>query len=219
MNRSGSANISVIFYAFLLAVLSPVAVAQEVRLQAIFGSSAMFEINGKQRLLKAGKSSPEGVQLLSVTSDQARVLIDGREQRLTLAAPIAAKYAEVNRAEVRLTADSRGHYSTAAWINGRRVNVMVDTGATSIAFNYPTAKNLGLDLSRAKPMTVSTASGVEQAYRVQLDSVTIGGIKVHNVEATVLGSDFPRITLLGNSFLSRVDMQQQDGLLLLRARN
>ncbi|QIL91364.1 TIGR02281 family clan AA aspartic protease [Microbulbifer sp. SH-1] len=202
-----------------LAVLPQLSVAQEVRLQAIFGTSAMFEIDGRQRLLKAGKTSPEGVTLKSVTSDYALVQIDGREQKLTLAAPVAASYASVERAEVRLSADSRGHYNTSAWINGRRVEVMVDTGATSIAFNYPTAKSLGLDLARAQPMTVSTASGVERAYRLQLSSVTIGGITVHNVDATVLGNDFPRVTLLGNSFLSRVDMQQQDGLLLLRARD
>ncbi|MBY6190278.1 TIGR02281 family clan AA aspartic protease [Microbulbifer agarilyticus] len=207
---------------FILAVtllVPAIAGAQDVRLQAIFGTSAMFEVNGKQRLLKSGKTSPEGVTLVSVTSEYALVRIDGREQKLTLAAPVAANYAEAQRAEVRLNPDSRGHYSTTAWINGRRVNVMVDTGATSIAFNYPTAKSLGLDLSRAKPMTVSTASGVEKAYRLQLASVTIGGITVHNVDATVLGSDFPSVTLLGNSFLSRVDIQQQGGLLLLRARN
>ncbi|QHQ40699.1 TIGR02281 family clan AA aspartic protease [Microbulbifer hydrolyticus] len=203
----------------LLLALSPLASAQDVRLQAIFGTSAMFEIDGRQRLLKSGKTSPEGVTLVSVTSDVALIAIDGREQKLTLAAPVAASYAQADRAEVRLNPDSRGHYSTTAWVNGRRVNVMVDTGASSIAFNYPTAKSLGLDLARARPMTVTTASGVERAYRLQLASVTIGGITVHNVEATVLGSDFPQVTLLGNSFLSRVDMQQQDGLLLLRARN
>lgn len=203
----------------LLAALPQLAAAQEVRLQAIFGSSAMFEIDGKQRLLKPGKTSPEGVKLVSVTSEAALVQVDGRELRLTLAAPVAANYEKVEKAEVRLAPDSGGHYRTTAWINGRSVPVMVDTGATSIAFNYPTARNLGLDLSRARPLNVSTASGVAKAYRVQLDSVTIGGIKVHNVEATVLGNDFPEVTLLGNSFLSRVDMQQQDGLLLLRARN
>ncbi|WP_295801051.1 TIGR02281 family clan AA aspartic protease [uncultured Microbulbifer sp.] len=203
----------------MLAIAAQAAMAQDVRLKAIFGSSAMFEIDGKQRLLKSGKTSPEGVQLVSVTSDYALVKINGHQQRLTLAAPVAASYATAEKAEVRLVPDSRGHYSTTAWVNGRQIPVMVDTGATSIAFNYPTARKLGLDLTRAQPMTVSTASGVEKAYRLQLDRVTIGGITVHNVEATVLGNDFPQITLLGNSFLSRVDMQQRDGLLLLRARN
>ncbi|MCK7596276.1 TIGR02281 family clan AA aspartic protease [Microbulbifer sp. CAU 1566] len=207
------------FLVVIALLLPAIGSAQDVRLKAIFGTSAMFEIDGKQRLLKSGKTSPEGVTLVSVTSDHALVKMDGREQRLTLAAPVASQYAEVSKAEVRLSPDRRGHYNTSAWINGRQVPVMVDTGATSIAFNYPTAKSLGLDLSRAQPMRVSTASGVEQAYRLQLSSVTIGGITVHNVDATVLGNNFPQVTLLGNSFLSRVDMQQQDGLLLLRARD
>ncbi|MFD1217476.1 MULTISPECIES: retropepsin-like aspartic protease family protein [Microbulbifer] len=216
-NRGVRRGLGIVLAGFFLIPLQTI--AQDVRLQAIFGSSAMFEIEGNKRLLKSGKTSPEGVKLVSVTSDYALIEMNGREQRLSLAAPVAASYAKVSKAEVRLNPDSRGHYSTTAWINGRRVPVMVDTGATSIALNYPMAKSLGLDLSRAKPVTVSTASGVEQAYHIQLSSVTIGGITVHNVEATVLGSDFPRVTLLGNSFLSRVDMQQQDGLLLLRARN
>ncbi|SEA45762.1 retropepsin-like aspartic protease family protein [Microbulbifer marinus] len=195
------------------------AVAQQVQLKGLFGNSAMLEINGQQRLLKAGQKTPEGVKLLEATTKYARVLIDGREQKLTLAAPVAASYAEASRAEVRLKPDGRGHYSTNAWVNGRSVAIMVDTGATSIAFNYPTARRLGLNLERAQPIRVSTANGIARAYKVNLDSVTIGGIKLHNVEATVHADDFPQITLLGNSFLSRVDMEQQGGVLILRARN
>ena len=207
---------------FALAVtlaLSAAAQAQDVRLQGLFGSSAMLEVDGRQRLLKAGQRSPEGVRLLEATSEYARIEIAGKEQKLTLDAPVAASYAGAERAEVRLVADKRGHFSTSAWINGRRVPVLVDTGATSIAFNYPTARSLGLNLERAQPIQVSTANGIARAYKLKLNSVAIGGIKLHNVEATVHADDFPQITLLGNSFLSRVDMEQQRGLLILRARN
>ncbi|WP_323845460.1 retropepsin-like aspartic protease family protein [Microbulbifer magnicolonia] len=199
--------------------LSVGAAAQQVQLKALFGSSAMLEVDGRQRLLKAGQKSPEGVQLLEATSGYARVLIDGRERKLTLDAPVAASYEQSSRAEVRLTPDGRGHYSTSAWVNGRSVSMMVDTGATSIAFNYPTARRLGLNLERAQPIQVSTANGIARAYKVNLDSVTIGGIKLHNVDATVHADDFPQITLLGNSFLGRVDMEQQGGVLILRARH
>jgi len=205
---------------FTLCLILPMAAAaQQVQLKGLFGSSAMLEIDGRQRLLKAGQKSPEGVQLIEATTRYARVKIDGREQKLTLDAPVAASYAEVSRAEVRLTPDSRGHYSTSAWVNGHSVEMMVDTGATSIAFNYPTARRLGLDLERAQPIQVATANGVARAYKLNLDSVTIGGIKLHNVDATVHADDFPHITLLGNSFLGRVDMEQQGGVLILRARN
>ena len=202
-----------------LCLISLPLAAQQVQLKGLFGSSAMLEIDGRQRLLKAGQVSPEGVQLLEATTRHALVKIDGREQKLTLKAPIAASYERASQAEVRLMPDSRGHYSTSAWVNGRRVPVMVDTGATSIAFNYPTAQRLGLNLERAHPIQVSTANGIARAYRIQLASITIGGIKLHNVDATVHADDFPSITLLGNSFLSRVDMEQQRGVLILRARN
>ncbi|WP_193161721.1 retropepsin-like aspartic protease family protein [Microbulbifer hainanensis] len=203
----------------LLCLIPLAAVAQQVQLKGLFGSSAMLEIDGEQRLLRAGQKSPEGVRLLETTTHYARISVNGKVQKLTLDAPIASNYSRSERAEVRLTPDSRGHYSTSAWVNGRRVPMMVDTGATSIAFNYPTARRLGLNLDRARPIQVSTANGVTQAYRLTLDTVTIGGIKLHNVEATVQGSDFPQITLLGNSFLSRVDMEQQRGVLILRARD
>ncbi|WP_308366016.1 MULTISPECIES: TIGR02281 family clan AA aspartic protease [unclassified Microbulbifer] len=208
-----------IFFTVLCLTPPLAAPAQQVQLKGLFGSSAMLEIDGRQRLLKSGQQSPEGVKLLEATTDYARVRIDGREQKLTLDAPVAASYQRAERAEVRLMPDSRGHYSTSGWVNGRRVSMMVDTGATSIAFNYPTARRLGLDLERAQPIRVSTANGVTQAYRLKLDSVTIGGIKLHSVDATVHTDDFPQITLLGNSFLSRVDMEQQRGVLILRARN
>nr|WP_255775277.1 TIGR02281 family clan AA aspartic protease [Microbulbifer sediminum] len=193
--------------------------AQQVQLKALFGTSAMLQVDGKQRLLKSGETSPEGVRLLEANSSFARVKVDGRVQKLTLDAPVAARYAEAARTEVRLVADSRGHFSTDAWVNGRRVPVMVDTGATSIALNYPTAQRLGLNLDNARAVRVATANGIARAYQVTLSSVTVGGIKLHNIDATVHADNFPHITLLGNSFLSRVDMEQQRGMLILRARN
>nr|WP_255774622.1 TIGR02281 family clan AA aspartic protease [Microbulbifer zhoushanensis] len=193
--------------------------AQQVQLKALFGTSAMLEVDGRQRLLKSGETSPEGVRLLEANSEFARVKVGDREQKLTLDAPVAARYAKSERKEVRLVADSRGHFSTDAWVNGLRVPVLVDTGATSIAFNFPTAQRLGLDLERAEPVRVATANGVTRAYRVTLASVTVGSIKLHNIEATVHANNFPHITLLGNSFLSRLDMEQQRGMLILRARN
>ncbi|WP_346837497.1 TIGR02281 family clan AA aspartic protease [Microbulbifer sp. SAOS-129_SWC] len=203
----------------LLCLLPLAAAAQQVQLKGLFGQSAMLQVDGHQRLLKSGQKSPEGVVLLEVTTEYARVRVDGREQKLTLDAPVATNYQRSQRAEVRLMPDNLGHYSTSAWVNGRRVSMMVDTGATAIAFNYPTARRLGLNLDRAQRIRVSTANGVTSAYQLTLGSVTIGGIKLHNVVATVHANDFPQITLLGNSFLSRVDMEKQRGVLILRARN
>lgn len=206
-----------LFFLGLLVAVS--ADAQQVQLKGLFGDSALLEIDGRQRILKSGDKSPEGITLLETTTSFALIQIAGRKQKLTLDASIATSYAKAEKAEVRLLADSRGHYSTEAWVNGRRVPMMVDTGATSIAMNYPTARRLGLNLSGAKKIPISTANGVTSAYLINLSSVTIGGIKLHNVAATVHTDDFPQVVLLGNSFLGRLDMEQQGGVLILRARN
>ncbi|WP_444918235.1 retropepsin-like aspartic protease family protein [Microbulbifer sp. JMSA003] len=206
-----------VFFLSLLIALS--ANAQQVQLKGLFGDSAMLEIDGRQKILKAGQKSPEGVTLLEATTRYARISVSGREQKLTLDAPIATSFAKAAKAEVRLPADSRGHYLTNAWVNGLRVPMMVDTGATNIAINYPTARRLRLNLDNAEEVLVSTANGITSVYRVNLSSVTIGGIKVHNVDATVHADDFPQVVLLGNSFLSQVDMEQQGGVLVLRARH
>ncbi|QFT56395.1 TIGR02281 family clan AA aspartic protease [Microbulbifer sp. THAF38] len=207
------------FWLLLGLLVSSTVWAQQVQLKGLFGGSAMLEIDGRQRILKAGQQSPEGVGLIEATTSYAHIRVNGREQKLTLDAPIAASYAQAERAEVRLMGDSRGHFNTDAWINGMRVPVMVDTGATTLAINYPTAQRLRLNLSGAKRIPVSTASGITSAYLINLSSVTIGGIKLHNVEATVHPDNFPQVVLLGNSFLGRLDMEQQRGVLILRARN
>lgn len=192
--------------------------AQEVHLQALFGNSAALEVDGYRRILKTGQTSPEGVQLLEANSDFAHIKFNGREQRLTLNTSVATSYQKPNRSEARLTADEGGHFTTNAWVNGRKVSVMVDSGATSVVFNYPTARRLGLNLNNAQTIKVSTANGITTAHQVNLKSVIIDGIKLTNVHATVHTDAFPQVALLGNSFLSRVDMQQQNGVLILRAR-
>lgn len=58
---------------FLLCLIVPLAAAaQQVRLKGLFGSSAMLEIDGRQRLLKTGQESPEGVKLLEANTRFAR---------------------------------------------------------------------------------------------------------------------------------------------------
>jgi len=95
---------------------------------------------------------------------------------------------------------------------------MVDTGATTVAMNLPTAKALGLNYRAGEAINVNTANGVATAYIVMLDSVRVGDVEVRNVMASVSMGDFPAEILLGNSFLSRVDMRRENGLLVLEAQ-
>ena len=50
---------------------------------------------------------------------------------------------------------------------------------------------------------------------VTLRSVSVGGIRVENVQATVLEGDFPSTILLGMTYLQHVDMEENNGVLSL----
>jgi len=59
----------------------------------------------------------------------------------------------------------------------------------------------------------TTASGIVPAWSLSLTSVSVGEVELKLVNAVVIEGNFPDISLLGMSFLSRLKMQD-DGLLL-----
>lgn len=107
------------------------------------------------------------------------------------------------RAELAVGAN--GHFFTEAEMNGRRIDVMVDTGASIVALTYEDAAAIGV-APAAKEFThqVSTANGIAKVAPVVLDRVQIGDIMVRRVEAAVIERGKLRTTLLGNSFLGRL---------------
>ena len=97
-----------------------------------------------------------------------------------------------------------GHYRAEAIINGTKVDVLVDTGATGVAISQKVADKLGLKSHSA--IRTSTANGDSVAYVTRLDSVKLGGIEAKDIAANIspgLDGD----ALLGMSFLSRMDVR------------
>jgi len=190
--------------------------APDIRVNGLFAGSAVLSINGKQRVLKQGQTSPEGVTLIESDSRHALLEVDGARVSLGLSEQISSSFRAAEVAEVRIPRADNGHYFVSGFINGRPVDFMVDTGATSIAMNLHHAKQLGVNYRRGRKGAASTAGGVVSAYHVPLEKLTIGNITLHQVEATVVIGDFPSQVLLGNSFLSRVEMREEEGVMVLR---
>jgi aspartyl protease family protein len=106
---------------------------------------------------------------------------------------------------VALSADSRGHYQVDASINGRAVEALVDTGATTVALTAESARRIGIYLTRSDfTMQISTANGTVVAAPVTLSQVRVGAIMVRNVPAVVMPGNMLSTNLLGMSFLSRL---------------
>jgi aspartyl protease family protein len=109
-----------------------------------------------------------------------------------------------------------GHFWTDARIDGRRVEFVVDTGATTIALRESDAARLGLHPSqRDYTVKVNTANGISRAAPVLLRRVEIGDIVVRDVPALVQPDHALGVNLLGMTFLSKVRWTHERGRLVL----
>lgn len=107
---------------------------------------------------------------------------------------------------VLLPAGAGGHYQGDFKINGRPVQGMIDTGATYVAINESTARRLGVSGSDLDyRYTTQTANGTSKVALVKLDRLEIGTIRVRDVEAVVAKDSALSTTLIGMSFLKKLN--------------
>lgn len=203
----------------LLAGIGSVVHAADVVVVGLFAGKAVVVINGGvPRTLSVGQTTPEGVRLLAAKSDSAEFEIDGKRQVLSLGEGRYGRAAASTSPAATLYADRDGHFISEGTINGISVRFVVDTGATAIAMSSREAGHLGLNYRAGTRARASTANGIIVVYNVKLDTVRVGGIELHNVDAVVHDSDHPPIVLLGMSFLNRVDLRRDGTLMTLTQR-
>jgi aspartyl protease family protein len=121
-----------------------------------------------------------------------------------------------NYRSVVLTKGDNGHFHTEARVDGRRVEFVVDTGATQIALRESDAARLGFHPTpRDYSIRVHTANGMTRAAVVRLRMVEIGGIVVRDLPALVHPDEALGVNLLGMSFLSQVRFNHDRGKLVI----
>ena len=204
----------------MLAILASVpGSAADVRVVGLFNDRAVVLVDGRQYLLNPGETSPEGVTLVSASSDSAVLEVDGRRITAVLDGRVSARKRSATSREVRIRRNTAGMYSTVGSINGLPVSFLVDTGATQIAMNSAQARRLGIDYRViGDPAAVTTASGQEHAWLVVLDTVKVGELALHNVSGVVIEGSQPAETLLGMSFLGRLEITNDGQLMTLRQK-
>ena len=203
------------FLTLFLCLFTHVCLGLEVEAKMLAQGSAVLVIDGTQRMLREGKRSPEGVLLVSANGKQAVLEFEGKRKTISLSRSIGSKFEKANKTEIRIASGRGGHHYTKGLINGMPVDFVVDTGASTIAMNRFVAERLGIDYRAGIPITVSTANGNAKAFRVVLPSVSVGNIVVHQVEASVSTTESPSVVLLGNSYLGKVDLKIDEGVLVL----
>jgi len=203
-----------------LSLASAPAWAQSVAMTGSMGSKALLVVNGGAPKALAAGDAHQGVKVLSVGADQATVEVGGKRQTVTLGgAPVSVGGGGGGGggSQIVLTASSGGHFLTLGSINGRSVQFMVDTGATSVAMGADDARHMGIDFEKAPRLAGSTANGTVWMYRVKLRSVRIQDVEVNEVDAVVVPQGMPHV-LLGNSFLTRFQMKRDNDVMTLTRR-
>ena len=189
----------------------------KITVVGLFSDKAVIKVDGKQHVLSVGQTSPEGVKLISSNSREAVLEIDGEQKTYGLGTHISSNYEKPAAGKIVTVApDGMGMYEVNGSINGFQVDFVIDTGATLVSMNKHHAKRIGLNYKlEGKESLSQTAAGYSKIYIVNLKKVRIGDIEIADVEGAVHDDDFPKVILLGNSFLNRLKLNREGALLLL----
>ena len=206
---------------------TPLAIAQSVALAGMLGNKALLVVNGGAPKSVAAGEKHMDVKVISTSGDQAVLELNGKRHTLRVGdAPVSVGAAGGTGGEsgkgrggnrIVLTAGTGGHFMTPGQINGRAVQFVVDTGATSIAMSAADAERAGINYKGGQPIQLSTANGVAPGFRVKLNSVRVGDVEVYDVDAVVIPQAMPYM-LLGNSFLTRFQMIRENDQMTLVKR-
>jgi aspartyl protease family protein len=105
-----------------------------------------------------------------------------------------------------------GDFSVAVLVNGARVPMVLDSGASAVVLTYEAAKAAGLPLEVLQyTVNVETANGRTRAAPVTLDKIAVGGLTERSVSALIAQPGQLRTSLLGMSFLNRLESWEVRG--------
>src|SRR5205085_10339536 len=122
-----------------------------------------------------------------------------------LADLIPGRPVQIGRA-VEITRGRGGEFLVGAQVNGARIGMVLDSGASSVVLTPEAAKAAGLPLEvLSYSVTIETANGRARAAPVTLERIAVGSIVERSVPALVAQPGQLRVSLLGMSFLNRLE--------------
>jgi aspartyl protease family protein len=139
-----------------------------------------------------------------------------REVADRVMAEVVPGYVVAHGRSVEVARAFNGDFDITARINGARVAMVLDTGASSVVLTREDAKAAGLPLEvLAYTAVIDTANGRTHAAPVRLDRVAVGGLVERSVDALVAQPGQLKTSLLGMSFLNRLQSWEVRGDRLL----
>jgi aspartyl protease family protein len=131
-------------------------------------------------------------------------------------AELVPGYAVTRGRTVEIARERSGNFAITTRVNGARVPMVLDTGASSVVLTHEAAKAAGLPLEMVTyTVSVDTANGRTRAAPVTLDRIAVGGLVERSVSALIAQPGQLKVSLLGMSFLNRLESWEVRGDRLL----
>ena len=122
-----------------------------------------------------------------------------------VSAELVPGHAAARGRTVELARTGAGDFHIATQVNGARVPMVLDTGASTVMLTREAAMAAGLPVEMIKyNVNIDTANGRTYAAAAIIDRIAIGGIVERGVPALIAQPGTLKMSLLGMSFLSRL---------------
>lgn len=108
--------------------------------------------------------------------------------------------------KVRIERGPDSHFRTMVKVNGTEIEMLVDSGATTVALSRRDAERAGIFTGGSNDFSESarTAGGTVRVKPVKLSRVSVAGIERRDVDAAILEGDIG-VSLLGQSYLGTIE--------------
>ncbi|MDO8178508.1 MAG: TIGR02281 family clan AA aspartic protease [Undibacterium sp.] len=192
--------------------------AADIGVVGLFPGKAVLVVGtSAPKIYAVGSNVVDGAKLVAADNVSATIEVNGKRQVLAIGEHVHRSSPSGNTS-ITLHAGANGHFMVQGQINGgSSVEMLVDTGASFISIPAADAKRLGINYKNGRIGRSSTANGIITVYLVRLDSVKIGDVELNQVDASVNEGGLP-VTLLGMSFLNRMEMRRDGEQMTLTKR-
>jgi len=209
-----------IFFSLTVSMRSVQAI--DVVVMAIFGDMVIIKVDGTKHKLRVGDKTPEGILLSEIDYDTIILKKGNKKSRHKLGGQVSfgkegGRGRTPKKDQIAKIWPQGDMYVTHGYINKFAVTFMVDTGATWIALSQDLAKRMGINYFKGEVGYAGTASGTTAIHKIKLNTVRVGDIVMHNVEAAVIPNLSGHV-LLGNSFLKYCEMTRTKQVMILKKK-
>jgi len=200
----------------LFSFLTVAAAVEQIEVQALLPGMVVLKVDGSRITLRTGEVSAQGVKLISSDTGSALLEIAGKQKTYTMGTTISTDFTQREKISEQIIIDNYGMFRAFGSINNQSVKFLIDTGASSVAMSAADARKLGIQYRLdGTPTKANTASGIADAWSINLKTVRLGQLVEINVPGIIIDGDYPSHILLGMSFLNRMKVEKEGNKMVI----